>query len=342
MYRHLFTNGIGLSGAVLFLELDLPLPWLFGPLAACLVAALLGAQLIANKPVSDSMRTILGIAAGASVTPVFFQTLPSMVATLCIVPALTVIIGVLGVLYFKRFAGYDFHTAYYASMPGGLQDMIVFGEEAGADVRALSLVHATRVLVIVVTLPIILTFCYDVNLSNSPGTTIVSFDPIQILILAICALAGWRIAKWLGIFGAAILGPLILAAGAALSGILTTRPPAEAIWAAQYFIAIGIGAKYVGITGAEVKRDIVSGLGFCIILGILTAATIGSALFLELAPAIEAILALTPGGQAELLILAIIVGADMSFVVAHHLIRVFFVILGAPIVAAIISPKLQD
>ena len=342
MIKHLFTNLIGVSGAILFLLLGLPLPWLFGPLAACLVAALLGTELIANKPLSDGMRTILGIAAGASVTPIFFQKLPSMITTLCIVPVLTIVIGMLGVLYFKRLAGYDFQTAYYASMPGGLQDMIIFGEEVGADVRALSLVHATRVLVIVVALPIILTFCWDVSLTNPPGAKIASFDAMQISILAICALAGWHIAKWLGIFGAAILGPLILAAIAALTGILTTRPPAEAIWAAQYFIAIGIGAKYVGITTTEVKRDIVSGLGFCIILGVLTAGTISISLFFELAPAIEAILALTPGGQAELLVLAIVVGADMSFVVAHHLIRVLFVIIGAPIVASIICSRLQD
>ena len=342
MHKHLFTNGIGVSGAVAFILLGFPLPWLFGPLTACLFAALMGTELVSNKLLSDSMRTILGVAAGASVTPVFFQILPSMVTTLCIVPALTIMIGVLGVLYFTRLAGYDFHTAYYASMPGGLQDMIVFGEEVGANVRALSLVHATRVLVILVTLPIILTYYWDVSLANPPGVRMVNFDLLQIIILAICALAGWRIAKWIGVFGAAILGPLIFAAVAALSGILTTRPPAEAIWAAQYFIALGIGSKYVGITASEVKRDIVSGLGFCMILGILTAGTISAALFFNLAPAVESILALTPGGQAELIVLAIIVGADMSFVVAHHLIRVFFVIIGAPIVAAIISPKLQD
>jgi uncharacterized membrane protein AbrB (regulator of aidB expression) len=51
---------------------------------------------------------------------------------------------------------------------------------------------------------------------------------------------------------------------------------------------------------------------------------------------------LTPGGQAELVVLALIVGADMTFVVAHHLLRIFVVILGAPIVAALIPAKLRD
>ena len=41
-------------------------------------------------------------------------------------------------------------------MPGGVQDMIVFAEEAGANVRSVSLIHATRILVIVVFLPIVL------------------------------------------------------------------------------------------------------------------------------------------------------------------------------------------
>ena len=74
----------------------------------------------------------------------------------------------------------------------------------------------------------------------------------------------------------------------------------------------------------------------------LTLAVIGIILGLDLAPAVETVLSLTPGGQAELVVLAIIVGADMTFVVAHHLLRIFFVILGAPIVAALIPKRLRD
>ena len=35
----------------------------------------------------------------------------------------------------------------------------------------------------------------------------------------------------------------------------------------------------------------------------------------------------------------VIVGADMGFVVAHHLLRIFFVILGAPVMARLFAPK---
>ena len=142
-------------------------------------------------------------------------------------------------------------------------------------------------------------------------------------------------------FGASILGPLIFAAIASLLGVLHTRPPAEAIWAAQYFIAIGIGAKYVGVTGKELRHDVLAGLGFCVILLVLTLLVISGVLAFDLAPPIETLLALAPGGQAELVVLALIVGADMGFIVAHHLFRIFFVILGAPVMAHLFDPQTE-
>ena len=337
--RFIFTHLVALTGAISFLYLGLPLPWLFGPLFGCLVTALLGAKLEGYKPLSDGMRTILGVAVGATVTPSFFTSLPSLASTLIIVPIMTLMIGLSGVIYFRRLLNYDFPTAYYASMPGGLQDMIVFGEEAGANVRSISLIHATRVLIIVVILPILLTTVWQANLLAPPGPSVNSFDPTQITTLILCAIVGWRGAKAIGMFGASILGPMIVASIASLLGYLTTRPPAEAIWAAQYFIALSIGVKYVGITASELRRDVVAAIGFCAILICLTFIVVEGVLILGLAPPIEAILALTPGGQAEMVVLAIIVGADMTFVVAHHLLRLIFVITGAPIIAALLPKR---
>mgnify|MGYP002714547853 CR=1 FL=1 len=45
------------------------------------------------------------------------------------------------------------------------------------------------------------------------------------------------------------------------------------------------------------------------------------------------ILAFLPGGQAEMIVIAIIAGADLAYVVSHHLLRIVLVILLAPIVA---------
>ena len=215
----------------------------------------------------------------------------------------------------------------------------MFGEEAGGNVRSLSLIHATRVMVIVVALPFILQGFWDADLSNPPGAPATSISWDQIALMIFCAIAGWQVARALGMFGASILGPLIAAAIAALAGFLQHRPPAEAIWIAQFFIGMSVGAKYSGITLTEIKRDLAAGLGFCGILIVLTLIFAEFVYAFGLAPPMETLLAFAPGGQAEMTILALIVGADVAFVIAHHVLRIFIVILGAPIFARLFKDR---
>ena len=61
------TPAIGASGAAVFYYLDMPLPLLIGPMLACLVAALAGVPLQGVGVVSVGMRTIVGVAVGASI-----------------------------------------------------------------------------------------------------------------------------------------------------------------------------------------------------------------------------------------------------------------------------------
>ena len=333
MIRFLVTYAIAGIGVVAFVILRMPLPWLLGPIFACLFAALLGVPLKGSKLINDAMRTILGVAVGATFTMALLMSMAAMWPTLLLIPVMVAVIGLVGVPYFQRLWGFDFATSYYSSMPGGFQDMVLFGEEAGANVRALSLIHATRVMVIVVALPFLLRWAWDVDLSNPPGAPVASIALPQLALMVFCGIAGWQLAKWAGMFGASILGPLILAAAFALAGILQHRPPAEAIWAAQFFIGMSVGTKYTGITLVEVRTYVTAALGFCVVLLLLTVVFAEVIHVLDLAPAMETILAFAPGGQAELTVLALIVGADMAFVVAHHVLRIFVVILGAPIFA---------
>ena len=321
------------AGVLAFHLLALPLPWLLGPIFACLAAALVGVPMRGIKVLNDAMRTILGVAVGATFTTALLVSMAGMWPTLLLIPLMTGCIGVVGLAYFRRLWGFDFATSYYSAMPGGLQDMLVFGEEAGGNPRTLSLIHATRVMVIVVVLPFLLVWVWDADLTNPPGAPASTLRWDQLALMVFCGLAGWQLARRVGMFGATILGPLLLAAAFALAGVLQHRPPAEAIWAAQFFIGMGVGCKYAGVTMAEVRRDVTAGLGFCVLLLILTVIFAEAIHLASLAPPRETILAFAPGGQAELTVLALIVGADMAFVVAHHVLRIFVVILGAPLFA---------
>jgi len=332
------TFAIALAGCAVFHVLNLSLPWLLGPIAACLAAALVGVPMKGIKPLNDSMRTVLGVAVGATLTPAVIATFPAMWPTLALIPVMVAAIGACGIPYFRCIWGYDFATAYYSAMPGGLQDMLVFGEEAGGDARTLSLIHATRVLVIVVAVPFLLGSIWDADLGNPPGVPAATIPLEEILAMVACAAAGWWVAKRVGLLGASILGPLIITAAVTLTGFLHFRPPAEAIWAAQFFIGMTIGAKYAGISMQEVRNDLAAGFGFCFILIILTLIFVETIYALGMAPGPEILLAFAPGGQAELTVLALVVGADAAFVVAHHVLRIFVVILGAPIAVRIFNP----
>ncbi len=342
MMRIFATFLIAFIGVGAFHLLALPLPWLLGPITSCLVAALLGVQMRGIAVLNAGMRTILGVAVGATLTPAVLMTFPSMWPTLTLVTLMIVCIGFVGVPYFKRLWGYDFATAYYSAMPGGLQDMLVFGEEAGGNPRTLSLIHATRVLVIVAALPFILKGIWGADLTNLPGEPMSDVPLSEIGLMCVCALFGWWFGNKIGLFGASILGPLLVSMCATLVGLLHYRPPAEAIWAAQFFIGMTIGCKYSGITMSEVRRDLTAGLGYCVLLIVLTLVFVETAYGLGLAPGMETLLAFAPGGQAEMTVLALIVGADVAFVVAHHVLRIFLVILGAPLALRFFGSGRQD
>lgn len=333
MLRVALTFGLSACGVGVFMGLGLPLPWLLGPMFACLIAALVGVPLRGLPPVSTAARTVLGVAVGASITPAIFGQLPAMALTLSLIPLFILIIAGVGYPFFRRLCGFDPATSYYAAMPGGLQDMLLFGQEAGGDIHALSLIHATRVLLIVTVLPVLLTVWLGLDLNQPPGAPVSELPLHEGLLMIALAILGWRGGVAIGLFGASILGPMALTAAASLLDLIHFRPPAEAILAAQFVIGITVGVNYVGVTLAELRRDVAAGVGFTLILAVVSALFIGVVIALGVAPTIEAILAFAPGGQAEMAVLAIVAGADIAFVVTHHIVRIVTVIVGAPLMA---------
>lgn len=327
------TLGLAVIGTGVFWATGLPLPFLFGPMLACLIAALAGWPLKGMGQVSVAARTILGVAVGASITPDLVSRLPQLAFSVALIPIYVAMIGLIGVPFFRKVYKFDWVTSWYASMPGGLQDMVIFGTEAGGDGRALSLIHATRVLIIVTVAPIILTLGFGVTLDNPIGAPVATMPLHELGLMVFAALVGWKGGERIGLFGASILGPMIVTAILSLSGLIHVRPPAEAILVAQFMIGIGIGVGYVGVTFYELRRDVTSGVVFVLMLAALAAGFTEVAYILGLAPPVESFLAFAPGGQAEMTVLAIVAGADLGFVIVHHLTRIVVVITGAPIAA---------
>ncbi|MDO5614488.1 MAG: AbrB family transcriptional regulator, partial [Paracoccus sp. (in: a-proteobacteria)] len=103
------------------------------------------------------------------------------------------------------------------------------------------------------------------------------------------------------------------------------------------FIGIGIGVNYVGVTLRELRHFVLAGLAFVVVLALLATAFTEFVVLTGLARPVEGFLAFAPGGQAELTVLAIVAGADLGFIILHHLTRIVVVITGAPVMARLVG-----
>lgn len=77
------------------------------------------------------------------------------------------------------------------------------------------------------------------------------------------------------------------------------------------------------------RGDVAAALGDCLILPVLTVYLVEVIRLLAPAPPMEKILAFAPAGQAEMTVLALIVGAGIALVIAHHVLRIVVVILAS-------------
>jgi uncharacterized membrane protein AbrB (regulator of aidB expression) len=66
MSAHIYAFAVAGLGVLAFKIVQLPLPWLLGPIFACLIAALLGVPMRGVKVINEAMRSILGVAVGAT------------------------------------------------------------------------------------------------------------------------------------------------------------------------------------------------------------------------------------------------------------------------------------
>ena len=168
MRQRIATLMYATAGAVLFTWLGIPLQIPLGPMASLLIVALAQLPLAPMGRFGVYMQTFLGIAIGSTITPEPLASMPTTALSLAFVVPSVAIFGTFGFLLFRRI-GYDRVTSFYAAMPGGLQDMLLLGEAAGGNVRAMSLIHATRVLIIFVFVPLAVTVIWELPLDRPPG-----------------------------------------------------------------------------------------------------------------------------------------------------------------------------
>ena len=319
---------------VLFLWLALPLPWLLGPLTIALILSVSGRPLEQPHALVLPVRSLLGVAIGSSFTPDLIDKAGAATVSLLLLIPYTVIITLMGTVLLVRLAGFDRPTAFFSSAPGGLADMMLYAQDAGANIRRVTLIQASRVLVIVFALPFWLQFIGGLPLGGAMPKTLHIWQLTlgDAAVIAFLAWAGWRIADRLGLVGGSIVGPMILSALAHGLGLTDAKVPVEIIVLAQVTFGIVIGSQFKGISLSEFVTTLSWGLAFAFLLVIAAGAMAISVAALTGLDPTSLLLSYAPGGQNEMAVMGLILGVDVAIVALHHLLRVLMVVVGAQLV----------
>jgi uncharacterized protein len=327
---------IGALGSVLFIYLNLPLPWLLGSIfASCIAMRFENLPIQSPKSFSPPARILIGLTIGSAFTPEILQYLDIYFYSLLLVIPYTIITIICGMYYYYRFQGFDKKTAYLSSMPGGVIEMVIIGEEIKANISKITLVQSSRLFFIVITLPFIIQYIFHVDISGNKLITIPIKDInlIELSILVVLGFIGGIIAKKIKLSAAFLIGPMIISIALHSTGTITTTVPDELLKFVQVVFGTIIGFTFKGVKLNEIIKTLIGTFGHFIILVLISAIFIIIAYSLFGFPIISTLLAFSPGGQAEINLIAILVVANVPYITLHHIVRLFIVMNIAPIFA---------
>lgn len=325
---------IGAVGGYVFALLNMPLPWMLGSMAACTIAALARAPISTPLRIRPFMIVVLGLMLGSGFKPGMLERAGEWLVSLSFLIFYIAVTAAVALPYFRKVARLDPVTAYFCAMPGGFNEMVMFGAEMGGDERKIALVHASRVLLVVFTVPFWFRITGDLAAidRSSLGVGIADVPPVELLILATCGAIGWPLAKWLRIPAAALVGPTLLSAAAHIAGISHTQPPRELVNIAQLFIGTSVGCRFIGADRREVGGALAVGAGLTVIMLVVTALFALTVRAATETPFPMAALAFAPGGLAEMSLVGLALGADVAYIATHHIVRIFLVVtIAAPV-----------
>ena len=317
------TGGWGAS------QIGLPMPYMLGGLGlvAAVVLAMPGALFQAYdfpEPLRRGFVALVGALIGAGFSPALFSALGTVWISFLAVILFIGIAQTVNFVLYRRIAGYDRATAFYAAMPGGLVEAAILGEAAGGDARILTIQHFVRITLTILLVPLLFLAISGEAVGSSAGQTLDPTDPNlwDIGVIGFIALAGLSLGNYVRIPAKHFILPLLLSAGLHAGGIVETAPPGWLIESAQVVIGASLGARFAGVTPGLLARAFGMGLlsvsvmlmigaGFALVLSHLIAEPI-PILFISFAP----------GGVTEMSLIALSLSANPVFVSAHHLFRI--------------------
>jgi membrane AbrB-like protein len=335
------TMLLGTAGGFAGHWLGLPLGYLLGSLVVVAVWAIMGWRVARQpihlpQPLRMAFIPIIGVGIGGAFTPEIFRDAagwwPSLLALLVFVPMAQAV----GYMIYRK-GGLNPATAYFGSVPGGLMEMVVLGEEAGADVPILVLIQFLRLILTIIFVPVLFAVLTGHAVGSGAGVALTGAEnPLElwdIAALSVAAVGGYFLGTFLRFPAAIMTGPLAASAVLHLTGVTDAVPPAWTIAMTQVIVGTGLGARFAGIAGRALRRGSLLSL-YSTTASLVLAFVFAEGLHLTIGLPLTALfLAFAPGGITEMSLIALSLQVSVVFVTLHHVLRIVVAITLAKLFA---------
>jgi membrane AbrB-like protein len=320
----------------LFTLARLPTPLLFGGLAGALLYALARPQAPLRLPDSwfQAGQAVVGVIVGASMDWHSLGALGPRWLVVVGVSCFSLVVSVLvGRLLIRR--GASPATATFASVAGGAAGLTAMADDLGADARVVAVLQYLRLLVVLVTMPLVVTLVFGAR-EDGPALGVTGTDwRVDVPFVAAAVACGLLAGRLLRLPSAAILGPLLVAALLTLVPFFEGAAVPPVVEALGYLvIGVQVGLKFTAASLRAIGRMLPTAL-LTIVVTLVACAGLGWVLTVTTdASPLDAYLATTPGGIYAVLGIAAATDGDVAFVVAAQMLRLLIVLASAPLIAA--------
>ncbi len=322
---------LGAAGGAVFATLNVPLPWMLGAIVANTIAAVRGWPVTIPHTVRVIVISIVGVFLGASFSPDMLDRLAAWAGSLSLMFVFIPLVTLIASEYFRRFAGFDQATAIFSGAPGTLTAMVIVGGSSGGDERLITLAQGLRAMLVVMVLPNIVA----VLVGHPEAIQVIASESSAVSPQAVwligAAVTGFVVAHVLNLPAIAMATSMVVTAALYLAGVVTWHAPDPVFQAALWILGSAIGSRFAIASAAtffRVSRHAIVATGVVIVV---SAAFAGVASLLTGTPYLTSLLSFTPGGVAEMCLIAIAFDIDPTFVAVHHLLRIAILVTLLPI-----------
>jgi membrane AbrB-like protein len=323
---------IGSMGGAVFAFAGLPLPWTLGSLTASAIAAVAYNRWPMPTPVRNLARPVVGVLAGSAFTPEIAALMLEWWPAVLSVTLYSAVVTLIGYLVFTRGWRLDAPTAFFAAAPGGLAEMTLAGSGFGGAARTIALFHTIRIVAVVFVVPFALQIALGQTIVRMPMTgDAAGVDLAEWLILFGAGVAGYALARYARFPGGEMVAAMFCSALLHGFGLVHAAPPGWLVIFAQILIGSVAGARFAGLRWLELRTTIVRAVVWAAFL----LATAGALAALIAGPLgidpVTMLLALAPGGTAEMIIVTFALGGEVALVSVCQVIRVLLVLTLVPL-----------